>query len=187
MLAFVDQPNQWDLVYAASYQDQIAWKAGGNHFRYYFVCLAGLNTWEPTLCMSALSSKGWWKKHPGMVWKAGQKWGCLSCPANYKPKWGVNIEIMLAGQVMYMRSECPDLDTLDLQAMIAERDVYTRGMTPQQLYDAIPSFVPTPTAVMQVIGDPADGHCKITDVEFFNKLEMFKWAQITNFVKGLVQ
>ena len=94
---------------------------------------------------------------------------------------------MLAGQVMYMRSECPDLDTLDLQAMIAERDVYTRGMTPQQLYDAIPSFVPTPTEVMQVIGDPADGHCKITDVECFDKLEMFQRAQITNFVKGLVQ
>ena len=37
-LAFKEQPNQWDFVYAASYQDQITWKAGGHHFRY-FLCL----------------------------------------------------------------------------------------------------------------------------------------------------
>jgi len=184
MLGFKNRgEDQYKYWKAATFQDELASNPRTkSSFRYYFVCLAGGSLYP---CFTAITSKGWRRKHDGEAWKPGQKYYCLKCEAGFKTKWGVICEVIIGEQVYYMRAEVPDEDTLDIQALRAEHKMGGADCkTPKELFDMLPVINPRATVIMQEV-NATTGQFTITDREFFQTLPMFKWADVMTFAKGI--
>ena len=78
-------------------------------------------------------------------------------------------------KVYYMRAQIPDDQTLDIMAMRAEQQFFKKGMTTQQLWNALPQMQPEASNFLTPI---MTNVYHFTDRKFFETLPMFNWVDI---------
>ena len=74
-----------------------------------------------------------------------QRWYCRVCPAKYKTRFGMLVDLIYKGTAHYMRALIPPQHLQDAKFMaVQERfKVALASMTTaQQLYDAVPHALP---------------------------------------------
>ena len=178
--AFRKHPEQHSMVRAAAYTDELSSHRDGRSCRFYFVCLAG-GTEYP--CLRMMASKTWKRRFETEAWVAKQRWQC-PCGANYRPKFGTLIEVHDPARACtyYWRGSCPDWDTLDTLALRAEHRL--AAGTPLELFNAIPSCVPTTTTVVTPAEEP--GVFRVCSVAFLDSLPMWEWEDMYTFAQRVL-
>ena len=170
--------QQWEMLLASAYSDEICTMPGGGYFRYFFICLGGGTGWR---CLRMVPSKMWRKLFPEAAWVPRQRWYC-SCATKYRAKFGVVCEAHRPKVgLFYMRAPCPDEDIIDLRAMRLERD-NPHLTTPQALYDSLPVIHPSRTSLVEEV---EDGIFKVKSEADFDAMPHFEWQQVFTFVKTL--
>ncbi len=194
------EPNSemhWRYMQAAQYSDEwVELKSGGarrnktvGRFTSYYICRSG-STMSGSLaekCWSIIPSKDWMTRFDDPL-ASKQRWYCPCCSAKYKATWGMLIEILADGQVVYVLADCPDTNCEDVRAMYLEAK--HKPKDPEDLYEKVKHVMPFTTNLIRKM-NPNEQYdtsrpfnprvYKFTDPDVLETIPKFSWHQIFNF------
>lgn len=90
--------------------------------RTYYVCMAG-GAMHP--CATITASAHWTRLH-GDIFATGQKYDYVACGFRDKVNFGLIVELILRGEVYYVKAPFPDPHIEDLKAMGGQIDALGR-------------------------------------------------------------
>jgi hypothetical protein len=183
---------------AADYQDEWyrTYVPKSNHtdsFRTWYVCDAGGGTY---VCQCIILAKHWDRLHADELANS-QRWYCGSCSARYNQKFGLIIEMTIAGVPHYCRANFPPQGTSDIKWMSVGLQMARDGnkfRTPEELYAQIPDAVPLGDGkslekVTKSSYKPfkeIEGHYRFRGLTI-DELPLFDFLKLFNFTEEAIQ
>ena len=188
-----DEAEQFRYFMASTYGDMWSEIRGPKgellgSFCSWFLCMAGVG-WGGK-CATAIASKRWETMLADPL-ATGQRWFCLCCPARYRPKYGMLVQLAIrnsqTGNIdyFYALSDVPD-DEQDIKALHLE-STYNPS-SPEALFDALPEVLPAVTSmVRQATAEELKAGCdptgvfKVTGIDALIQCPRWNWKQLYNF------
>ena len=140
--AFEHREEPWRCCHIADYCDQ--WfRSATCSFRTYCICRAGGAEvkWQ---CGAFILSDIWDRMIDDPM-ATGQRWYCKVCPAKYKTRYGVMVEIIVQGAAHYCVADIPPQHLQDAKFMSTQRRfraMLSTMTSAEQLYNVAPRARP---------------------------------------------
>jgi hypothetical protein len=193
-LAFADKgAKQYDWIAAADYSDEWSCEYHPDGtiktaMRVFHVCLGG---GTEHACNTVIEGETWVRWHEDPL-ATGQRWYCPLCSTKYKTKFGVLVELHIAGSVYFLLAEYPKAWN-DVKHMKVEFDFAKQVSTPKELYDKIMAVQPytgdgflRPAMPHEVLaGRSTDGIYRFADKAAFTGMAKWSWDDLASFTKVL--
>ena len=167
--------EQQRFVDAADYSD--AWAPD---VKVWYICRCNQGAgWG--CCNTLIESKEWDRFHADPL-ATGQRWYCGNCAGKCRLKYGLLLEVKMAGVLHYLLADSPSNHVKDIKGMMLEDQLGKTCQTAEELYERIPGIRPASTVFFEPIEQgwathkKLVGHYRITNMDHLESLPKWDWG-----------